>query len=466
MNTAPYTLRNAIAENKNLAYIVALTETISPIGKRCLLDSRWLTQITDMEREYDNTDEICHLITEQSVQTDKICRQLMCLRDISSTLSALAAAQTLGDIELYELKALALTITDVRAICTEIGLASVTLPDVEKVVDILDPEKTRVAQFYVYDKYSDRLKKLRSELRNAQNRGNDDKAADLFSACSDEETRIRRELSLTILPYAKALTEGMEALGRIDQLIARARLVNRLSLTRPVITNIVTVYTGLWNPQIADALTQSNRQFQPVDIEIEEGVTVITGANMAGKSVVLKTVGLSQQMAQFGFHVPATQASIMPVEEVLSSIGDAQNELEGLSSYAAEMLRINNIVKKKREGVRCLALIDEPARTTNPEEGKALVNAIVELLGGSGSQSLVTTHYSGLSVQCRRLRVRGFREEKAAGHTLTASTVNDFIDYSLDPSDETEVPHEALRIARLIGVDASVYETAEKYLDQ
>lgn len=154
------------------------------------------------------------------------------------------------------------------------------------------------------------------------------------------------------------------------------------------------------------------------------------------------------------------------MEEVLSSIGDAQDELEGLSSYAAEMLRINNIIDKKRSGVRCLALIDEPARTTNPEEGKALVNAIIELLGGEGSSTLLTTHYSGLTAECRRLRVHGFREEKAEGHTLTASTVNDFIDYRLEPDDDAQAPHEALRIARLIGVDDAVTETAARYLDQ
>lgn len=465
MKATADTLRAAIARNKNLAYIVGLTETISPLGKQCLLNSQWMTNPADMQHEYDDTDELLRHITLHDNKIDKICLQLMCLRDVASTLSALAAGQVLGDIELYEVKALALTLMEVRRICGEIGLTAVELPEVDQVVDVLDPEGTRVAHFYVYDAYSPTLKELRTLLKQAQKEERDN-AAELFASCSDEETRIRTRLSEELMPFAPALTDGMLSLGRLDMLIARARLAKMLSLTRPLTEEENISYTGLRNPQIAEALKQSKREFQPVDIAVAEGVTVITGANMAGKSVVLKTVGLAQLMAQFGYFVAADKACITPVQEVLSSIGDAQDELEGLSSYAAEMLRINDIIGKKRDGMRLLALIDEPARTTNPEEGKALVNAIIELLSGPGSYTLLTTHYSGLTAPCRRLRVRGFREEKAAGHRLTAATVNDFIDYTLEPSDATEVPREALRIARLIGVDDTVADTAAKYLDQ
>ncbi len=459
------TIRAAIARNKNLAYIVGLTETISPLGKQCLLDSPWLTERGDMAHEYSDTDEMLRHISLHDTKIDKICLQLMCLRDVASTLSALAAGQVLGDIELYEVKALALTVMEVRRICLEIGLAAVELPSVANVVDALDPEGTRVAHFYVYDAYSTALKDLRGKLKQAR-KEEADNVAELFAACSDEETRIRIRLSAELQPYAPALTAGLKDLGRLDMLIARARLVKKLSLTRPQIAEAGISYTALRNPQIAEALKQSKREFQPVDISAAEGVTVITGANMAGKSVVLKTVGLAQLMAQFGYFVPADKACITPVQEVLSSIGDAQDELEGLSSYAAEMLRINEIIKKKRNGMRLLALIDEPARTTNPEEGKALVNAVIELLSGPGSYTLLTTHYSGLTAPCRRLRVRGFREEKADGRRLTAATVNDFIDYTLEPSNETEVPREALRIAMILGVDDMVTDTAARYLDR
>lgn len=458
-------LRKAIAGNQSLAYIVSLTETISPLGRKCLLNSPWLIDTAAIEQEYDATGEMAEKLDTFGDEVDKICRQLMCLRDVSSTVTMLASGQSMGDIELYELKALALTITEVRCLSRQTGIKAVVLPDVEKVVELLDPEGTRVAHFYVYDAYSPKLKELRSELKKARQKENAD-TAPLFAACSDEETRIRRELSERLRPYAELLAAGLSGLGRLDMLIARARLTQKLALTRPHIVETGIRYRNMRNPHVANALESDNRVFQPISIDISEGVTVITGANMAGKSVVLKTVCLCQLMAQYGFYIPAGEAEVTPVEAVLSSIGDAQDELEGLSSYAAEMLCINDIIREKREGKRCLALIDEPARTTNPEEGKALVNAIIELLGGGHTYTLLTTHYSGLSAECRRLRVRGFREEKALGHDITATTINDFIDYSLEANNDSEVPREALRIARLIGVDAIVADTAAQYLDQ
>ena len=322
------TIRAAIARNKNLAYIVGLTETISPLGKQCLLDSPWLTERGDMAHEYSDTDEMLRHISLHDTKIDKICLQLMCLRDVASTLSALAAGQVLGDIELYEVKALALTVMEVRRICLEIGLAAVELPSVANVVDALDPEGTRVAHFYVYDAYSPALKDLRAKLKQAR-KEEADNVAELFAACSDEETRIRIRLSAELQPYAPALTAGLKDLGRLDMLIARARLVKKLSLTRPQIAEAGISYTALRNPQIAEALKQSKREFQPVDISAAEGVTVITGANMAGKSVVLKTVGLAQLMAQFGYFVPADKACITPVQEVLSRTATPKTSSKG-----------------------------------------------------------------------------------------------------------------------------------------
>lgn len=66
------------------------------------------------------------------------------------------------------------------------------------------------------------------------------------------------------------------------------------------------------------------------------------------------------------------------VEQVLTSIGDDQDELNGLSSYAAEMLRVDEMIRQVRQRSKILVLIDELARTTNPVEGRAIVNGVVD----------------------------------------------------------------------------------------
>ena len=153
------------------------------------------------------------------------------------------------------------------------------------------------------------------------------------------------------------------------------------------------------------------------------------------------------------------------VDEIQTSIGDEQDELSGLSSFAAEMLRINEIVERVKAGKRVLVLIDELARTTNPLEGRAIVNGVVSFLTEYGAMSLVTTHYSRIVAPCRKLRVRGFVEEKIQGQ-VTWKNINDFIDYSLEEDQGGEVPHEALRIAALLGVDKMLLERAEESLSE
>ena len=219
---------------------------------------------------------------------------------------------------------------------------------------------------------------------------------------------------------------------------------------------------GLFNPRLLQHNLKEGLRYQPVDIELTEGVTFITGANMAGKTVLLKSVGVAQLMYQFGFLVPAGQALLSPVDDVVFCIGDEQNEMNGLSSFASEITRISDVLRHS-ESEHLLVLIDEPARTTNPIEGKALVQAIANIMESRDSITMITTHYSQLGIACRRLRVRGF-VETMSDVPLTAQNINKFIDYSLVPDDSDEVPQEALRIAEMLECHPAMIDLARKHL--
>ena len=206
------------------------------------------------------------------------------------------------------------------------------------------------------------------------------------------------------------------------------------------------------------------KEFQPIDIDIPAKPTVITGANMAGKSVLLKTVALVQAMAQFGFYVPALSAKIVPVEKILISTGDGQDEMRGLSSFASEMLCVNAMIQSIEQGDKLLILIDELARTTNPDEGKAIVCGVIDFLLEKCVHSLITTHYA-IDLKCRKLRVKGFIEH-LHNEKITTQNINKFIDYSLEETSENEVPHEAIRIAEIIGVGEAFLHRVKKIVKQ
>ena len=120
----------------------------------------------------------------------------------------------------------------------------------------------------------------------------------------------------------------------------------------------------------------------------------------------------------------------------------------------------------KRVGIgRVLVLIDELARTTNPMEGGAIVNGVVEFLSAHKVRAIITTHYSGITANCRKMRVRGFVENKV-NKVMTLKNMNDFIDYSLEEDHQEEVPQEAIRIAGILGVERSLLQRIETYLQE
>jgi len=179
---------------------------------------------------------------------------------------------------------------------------------------------------------------------------------------------------------------------------------------------------------------------------------------MGGKTVALKSLCLCQYLFQFGFAVPAERAEMVPVENIVFCFGDDQDQQKGLSSFAAEILRIDRMIEMVESGAKTLALVDEPARTTNPTEGSALVSSLLRILSNYPNLSLVlTTHYN-VDSSARCWRVKGLVEDEKGYERLK-------MDYSLTESPDNEVPHEALNIARKLGVSPRWLDEATKILD-
>ena len=442
-------------------------EIQSGLAKRILNTLPYLHTPEAIAQELDKT-EVMRNILQTSERTDTITKikvKLMQVKDIRGTANRVTELQILDDIELFELKAFSLLVVEMRELLLSANITVVTLPDLEPVVNILDPEKMRIPHFYVYDAYSPELAALRTKMKTLQmDEKTEERVLDQLQFEHTElEDRIREKLSEQIHPYKKEINEALTNTATLDILLAKAQQTIDMQLCKPEISTSTTRYIKIFNPQVKEVLWQEGKKFQAIDIDIEQGACLITGANMAGKSVNF-SVPLAQTLFQFGFYVPAEQAEIALVDEVLLCIGDEQSELSGLSSYASEMLRVNAIVQDVKAGKNALILIDELARTTNPTEGKAIVNAMLDFLTDKGARSLITSHYSGIKARCKKMRVKGFVKEHVQGQ-LTINNINEFIDYSLIEDTLDSVPQEAMRIARILGVDEELLDKAEEFLN-
>ncbi len=444
-----------------LMFVIENMELMSAAGRRRMLEQPLLTETTQLNREQ----EIVALLLERwkdpaMIKPITLLRhQLMQLHDLHTTLKNLATHTVLDEVELFEIKSLAYISGHARKALEEMRLDKlIPVPDLQPVFDILDPDKTGITSFYIYDSYDIRLRALRKQMKGAD----DVQMSELLSVQNEIQIQVQRRLCDELQPYAKTLSTAMELMAYTDFAVARADLARKWGLVRPKEEDDKIYLHGLFNPRLRDHNEKHHLRYQPVDIELIQGVTFVTGANMAGKTVLLKSVGVAQLMYQFGFPIPAVSAHLEPVDDVIFCIGDEQNEMNGLSSYAAEITRISEIIERSKTE-HLLVLIDEPARTTNPIEGKALVQSIATLMENRNSTTMITTHYSQLGIECRKLRVRGF-VDTLVNMPLSAQNINFFIDYSLVTDDSDEVPHEALRIAEMLKCDEELIETAKRFL--
>lgn len=459
----------ALLTTEGLRYVADHMEIMSAPGRVCLMESRFVTDKALLRRRFDILSEAERMVEGQGDSLDSLLRLFMETRDISTTISGLAGGNTPDDVELFEIKGLAITAGAVKRIVGNSGLGEIEefrIPDLGEVIRILDPENTGNTHFHIYDAYSRELASKRKELRalQMQDTCEEEKADALTAECLILESAVRERLGELLRPYASRLLEAQKAIGELDVAVAKIRLARQMSLVRPGISEGATAYEGLRYLPVEDRLRESGKAFQPVDIRLEPGVTLVTGANMGGKSITLKSLALAQMMAQFGFHVPAVSASVRPVEAVDASLGDGQSASEGLSSFGAEILKIDRVLRDAAGPEVRLILIDEPARTTNPEEGRAIAAGIIELLQGRPSISVVTSHYGALPCNGRRLKVKGLKDSVGDLTAVGPSALQDYMDYSLEEDTAGRTPREALRIARLLGIAPDFASAVENAL--
>ena len=441
-------LKNVIESPCGLRYMIDQLELQSGYARRWLLDTEMMTRAEDIVVCYDALRHFVEFVERvDKIHIDTLLFKLQGLKDIRTTIRNLAGKQVLDDIELFEVKHLAILAGDVAKLLKQHDLDSVVaIPPLDQVINILDPDGMKIATFYIYDSYCEQLKQLRSQMRQ-----HPDQQDDLILQADALEDSVRADLSERLRPFATAIEQAQLALARTDVLMAKAMQMRAMGLTFPELSlDGMCRYEGIFHPQVQAAVTSHGRKYQPVDIAYGLQPTLITGANMGGKTVVLKTLTLCQLLFQFGFGIPAAQARIDVKDEIYFCIGDEQSVEKGLSSFAAEMKNIDAVIKASRMNKKLLALIDEPARTTNPTEGAALVSALLRVLDGKDMSLVMTTHYDIEPGKAHCLRVKGFE--------------NGEMDYRLVEVRDGEVPHEALNIAQNLGIDTEWIETARAML--
>lgn len=300
-------------------------------------------------------------------------------------------------------------------------------------------------------------------------------AEELNAEIEQEEERVREMLSRKIAEKEAVLLENCEKMGALDLALARAIYAMKHDLTKPEIVeeHVISFEDGR-NLQVEDIIREKGKTFCPISLSLADGVTMITGANMGGKTISLKLAGQIPILAQYGFFVPAKHAKIGLSNYMQILIGDSQSVERGLSSFGSEMEELKEILDKGQE--RSLILIDEIASGTNPTEGTALTKSLVDYLIEKPYISLITTHFESVTERedIVNMQVRGLadcnftllnREIQHANRRDRINIISKYMDYRLYRVDsEAQVPKEALSIAAMLGINKEIIEGAKKYM--
>ena len=298
---------------------------------------------------------------------------------------------------------------------------------------------------------------------------------ELMTLIEEEELEVREYLSKEISSYERVLLENCEKLGRLDITLSKAIYADRHDCVMPEIVNehVIEFEDGR-NLQVEDILKEKGKEYCPVSIALDDGVTCITGANMGGKTVSLKLVGMVAILAQHGFFVPCRRARVGLSNYMQILIGDSQSIERGLSSFGSEMEELKEILDNGRD--RSLILIDEIASGTNPAEGLALTKSLVDYLKTKAYITLITTHFETVTedVSVRNMQVKGLagadfsrldKEIRYAGRKERIDIISRYMDYRLGlVEDAAEIPKDALNIAKMLGIDRDIIEKAKEYM--
>ncbi|MDO5016378.1 MAG: hypothetical protein Q4E09_05180 [Eubacteriales bacterium] len=471
----------------------------------------------DLEREFATLEQLRQFATSHPVAVRDAENILRRFRPLRLTLAGLAEGRALDATEFFELKRY-LSLERQLAFERELWQAAgLMLQDLDAAWQLLNPKGSDQHGFHVYSSYAEDLDELRHEkgrlekaiLASAPEERNLllEERAQVAAQEAAAENRVLRDLGQEFATYLPALRANLQALAMLDFRLARVKLGERWSSPCPrFLPNGGGVkLEGAKEPWIARKLAAQGHAFTPQDIRMEAGATVITGANMGGKSVALRSILLQLLLVHLGYYPNCSYLELEVFDFFAFTTDNSGDGSLGLSSFGMEAAQMRDQLRLIRH-YKGFVVLDEPARGTNPQEARAIVTGLCQIYTGTNSFLLLATHYRISPAKgIRFYQIRGlaatdsaeaaaqaqpprlpenspagqeapdltgseeiWAEQRQKEDLAAAKWIRGKMDYRLRPNDgKSLVPAEALRIAEWMGMDSADIEVMRQaYMEE
>lgn len=435
-----------------------------------------------LEEEFERMEKIYNLISDDKREMLKLEMILYKFDNIRKTIENAINDIVLDTVDLFELKVQLMAMIELNLLLNENRdvFSDFILEDMGELFGALDPNNEKIATFYIYESYSVILKEIRRQKKEVENKLFNETDYETIQKLKNErlsilvdeereEFKIRRNLTALVKKFSSIFLNNTEKIGNLDFVLGKVRFAKEYNGIRPVVSKKKEiVLEDAINLEVKEVLEAKNKKYTPISIKLNVGTTMITGANMGGKSVALKTIAENVLLFQMGFFVFAKYASIPLLDFIFFVSDDMQDISKGLSTFGAEIIKLKEINSYVKNGTG-LIVFDEFARGTNPKEGQKFVRALAKYLNEKSSISIITTHFDSVVeknmkhyqvVGLKNLDFESLKNRLKANNSL--ELIQDNMDFTLEESIETEVPKNALNIAKLIGLDDEISEMIYK----
>lgn len=222
---------------------------------------------------------------------------------------------------------------------------------------------------------------------------------DLFNAEKEEIYKIFCDFTKELRSEEDSMIINYQILTQADAYFACARVSNQIQAVVPEIVDDNIIELKRARHPLLIIKYDSVKKVIPFDLTLGEKfkILLISGPNTGGKTVTLKAVGLCTLLALTGLPVPVDYGTkIGLLSNVFADIGDNQSIESSLSTYSGHIQNIKFLLENANEN--SIVLIDEIGSATDPEQGAALAQAILEDLVNKNTLAVITTHYTSLKI--------------------------------------------------------------------
>ncbi len=230
------------------------------------------------------------------------------------------------------------------------------------------------------------------------------------------ETELFNEIRLTTADEAENIQQNARMIAMLDCFLSFAECADEYNYIKPVLDESDTIEITEGRHPVVERILPPGDKFTPNSFSLNNNgdqIIILTGPNMAGKSVYLRQLGLIVLLAQVGSFVPAAEARIGLVDRIFTRVGASDNISAGESTFLVEMQEAANILNNATS--KSLILLDEIGRGTSTFDGISIAWAITEYLHenpGLNAKTLFATHYHELNEMAEIFpRIKNYKVE-------------------------------------------------------